>query len=95
MGDIEKILDKMENKISKYADDSNYKETYALFRIGDIEELVDTFRMLNFKIKYLQSKIDKVNEILNRPQFEYDNIPSNLEEDIEDLKSGLKGDEMK
>jgi hypothetical protein len=40
----------------------------------------------------LQSKIDKANEILNRPQFEYDNIPCNYEEDIKELKDVLKED---
>ena len=40
----------------------------------------------------LQSKIDKANEILNRPQFEYDNIPCNYEEDIKELKYILKED---
>lgn len=43
-------------------------------------------------INNLQSKIDKANEILNRPQFEYDNIPCNYEEDIEELKDVLKED---
>ena len=38
----------------------------------------------------LQSKIDKANEILNRPQFEKDNIPCNCEEDIKELKDVLK-----
>lgn len=41
-------------------------------------------------INNLQSKIDKANEILNRPQFEYDNIPCNCEEDIKELKDILK-----
>lgn len=41
-------------------------------------------------INNLQSKINKANEILNRPQFEKDNIPCNCEEDIEELKEVLK-----
>lgn len=41
-------------------------------------------------INNLQSKIDKANEILNRPQFEYNNIPCNYENDIEELKNVLK-----
>lgn len=44
------------------------------------------------KIMNLQSKIDKANEILNRPQFEHDNIPCNCEEDIKELKDILKED---
>jgi len=42
------------------------------------------------KLNNLQSKIYKANEILNRPQFEYDNIPCNYEEDIKELRDVLK-----
>lgn len=45
---------------------------------------------LQEQINNLQSKIDKANEILNRPQFEKDNIPCNCEEDIKELKDVLK-----
>ena len=56
------------------------------------EELaMQTMELLADKMD-LQSKIDKANEILNRPQFEYNNIPCNYEEDIKELKDILKED---
>ena len=52
---------------------------------------VEVNKIINneWKLNNLQSKIDKANEILNRPQFEYDNIPCNYEEDIKELKDIL------
>jgi len=49
-------------------------------------------KYLELQIINLQSKIDKANEILKKPQFEYDNIPCNYEEDIQELKIVLKED---
>ena len=58
-------------------------------KIKDIEQ---ENRDKDIKNMILQSKIDKANEILKRPQFEYDNIPCNYEEDIKELKDILKED---
>ena len=59
---------------------------------NDIDDNVQVFLTIRQMIKLynLQSKIDKANEILNRPQFEKDNIPCNCEEDIKELKEVLK-----
>ena len=65
-------------------------------KVTDIDswnKAISTFSELENKINNLQSKIDKANEILNRPQFEYNNIPCNYEEDIKELKDILKEDE--
>ena len=61
--------------------------------INSWNKAISTFSELENKINNLQSKIDKANEILNRPQFEKDNIPCNCEEDIKELKDILKEDD--
>lgn len=58
----------------------------------DYEIILPCIEQLLKNENNLRSKIDKANEILNRPQFEYDNIPCNYEEDIEELKDVLKED---
>lgn len=55
----------------------------------DYEIILPCIEQLLKNENNLQSKIDKANEILNRPQFEYDNIPCNYEEDIKELKDIL------
>ena len=37
-----------------------------------------------------KSKINKINDLLNEPIFEYDNIPCNIENEIIQLKDILK-----
>ena len=56
-------------------------------------ERIDMQEELNKTILGLQQRIDKAIELLNKPQFEYDNIPCNYEEDIMKLKSILRGEE--
>lgn len=58
----------------------------------DKADIYEWITQNQIKIMNLQSKIDKANEILNRPQFEYDNIPCNYEEDIKELKDIFKED---
>lgn len=43
--------------------------------------------------KSLEKRINKAIEILNMPQFEDDNIPCNYENEIEELRNILRGDE--
>ena len=38
----------------------------------------------------LKDKINKINNLLNEPTFEYDNIPCNIENEITQLKDILK-----
>ena len=38
----------------------------------------------------LKDKINKINDLLNEPIFEYDNIPNGIEEEINELKNILK-----
>lgn len=40
----------------------------------------------------LKDKIDRINNLLNEPIFEYDNIPCNIENEIIQLKEILKGE---
>ena len=38
----------------------------------------------------LKDKLNKINDLLNEPIFEYDNIPNGIEEEINELKNILK-----
>ena len=38
----------------------------------------------------LKDKIDRINKLLNEPIFEYDNIPCNIENEIQQMKDILK-----
>ena len=38
----------------------------------------------------LKDKLNKINNLLNEPTFEYDNIPCNIENEITQLKDILK-----
>ena len=40
--------------------------------------------------KRLKDKLNKINDLLNEPIFEYDNIPCNIENEIIQLKDILK-----
>ncbi len=93
----ENFREKIKEKNRKYA--SNNKEKVRELKRNwarkHYKELREKGLMKPSKseiINNLQSKIDKANEILNRPQFEYDNIHCNYEEDIKELKDILKED---
>lgn len=50
---------------------------------------------LNDYVKKLEQALDEIEKILRQPQFEYDNIPCNYEDDIEKIKKIIqkaKGD---
>lgn len=67
----------------------------------NMEELYDKYYvpLLEFhykKISVLEQALDEIEKTLRQPQFEYDNIPCNYEEDIEKLKKIIqkaKGDD--
>ena len=73
-----------------YNDYDSKNHRYIKTYVSDNFNIFDKHKEQEEKIYNLQSKIDKANEILNRPQFEYDNIPCNCEEDIKELKDVLK-----
>ena len=56
----------------------------------DYDRQVDDIELVALE---LRSRIDKATEILNMPQFEYDNIPCNYENEIEELKKILRGED--
>lgn len=80
---LEQLLNDLKD-IDKY---TSFKNGAFIYDLGKYQG-----SLLVNHINNLQSKIDKAIEILNRPQFEYDNIPCNYEEDIEELKDVLKED---
>ena len=57
------------------------------FMTRDFEQIIDTLQQENARLK---DKINKINDLLNEPIFEYDNIPCNIENEIIQLKDILK-----
>ena len=54
------------------------------------EFICKTYNETFSRLHDLEKAINDIEKILNRPQFEEDNIPCNCEKDIEELKNILK-----
>lgn len=52
--------------------------------------LLEEFENLQQENARLKDKLNKINDLLNEPIFEYDNIPCNIENEIIQLKDILK-----
>ena len=52
--------------------------------------LLEEFENLQQENTQLKDKLNKINDLLNEPIFEYDNIPCNIENEIIQLKDILK-----
>ena len=65
--------------INKYIDE--------LEESSKLSELWCKSQQENTRLKY---KLNKINDLLNEPIFEYDNIPCNIENEIIQLKDILK-----
>ena len=82
------------NEIKEFCDyvielESKNKELENTCR--DWFETYHKLRIKNeYKIKKLEDKINKINNILNKPMFEYDNILCNIENEIQEIKDILK-----
>jgi hypothetical protein len=92
---IERIL----NKIKKGAELTKIGEKeikfpsgnkFVIFDDDDCRMMQDYINGLNQENARLKDKIYKINEVLNKPTFEYDNIPNGIEEEIDELKNILK-----
>ena len=57
---------------------------------NDIRILLTYIEILQQENSRLKDKLNKINDLLNEPIFEYDNIPSNIENEIIQLKDILK-----
>ena len=60
--------------------------------------LVNAFNRVCEEQKNLEQALDEIEKILRQPQFEYDNIPCNYEDDLEKIKEIIqkaKGDDKK
>lgn len=81
------------------------KETYLKLpniTVGELQDVVNYLEENNIKyIEYyenehkLENALDEIEKILRQPQFEYDNIQCNYEDDIEKIKEIIqkaKGD---
>ena len=66
------------------------KEELSFYRL-----VVNTFNQVCEERNNLEQALDEIEKILRQPQFEYDNIPCNYENDIEKIKEIIqkaKGD---
>jgi hypothetical protein len=52
------------------------------------KQIIEQLQQENARLK---DKLNKINDLLNEPIFEYDNIPCNIENEIIQLKDILKG----
>lgn len=52
-----------------------------------LNEYITNLQQKNSRLK---DKLNKINDLLNEPIFEYDNIPNGIEEEINELKNILK-----
>ena len=57
---------------------------------NDIRILLTYIEVLQQENARLKDKLNKINDLLNEPIFEYDNIPNGIEEEINELKNILK-----
>ena len=57
---------------------------------NDIRILLTYIEILQQENSLLKDKLNKINDLLNEPIFEYDNIPSNIENEIIQLKDFLE-----
>lgn len=64
----------------------SFSET-ALDCIEKQNEEIEDLKKENTRLK---DKLNKINDLLNEPIFEYDNIPCNIENEIIQLKKILK-----
>ena len=64
-----------------------------VYKCEQCRVLYDSAEKSSIENYNLQERIDKALELLNKSQFELDNIPCNYENDIEKLRNILRGDE--
>ena len=62
----------------------------AYYVADDIDEVLNYIDNLEQENAQLKDKLNKINDLLNEPIFEYDNIPCNIENEIIQLKDILK-----
>lgn len=73
----------------------NMEELYDKFYYPLLVEYKELKKQLEKK-QNLEQTLDEIEKILRQPQFEYDNIPCNYEDDIEKIKEIIqkaKGDD--
>ena len=70
----------------------NKNNTNLTFNLSDNDTriLLTYIEVLQQENVQLKDKLNKINDLLNEPIFEYDNIPCNIENEIIQLKDILK-----
>ena len=81
-----KICEQMKDDIDNLCDCCRKDEKNRTC-IGCRELAIETILKENARLK---DKLNKINDLLNEPIFEYDNIPCNIENEIIQLKDILK-----
>ena len=85
-----KMIDELLKTIPKQ--NNQCISTYGGIDVDNLKQVVDKFKKIpNYdeliKINNnLEQALDEIKKILRQPQFEYDNIPCNYEDDIEKIK---------
>ena len=70
--------------------DKNNTNARYEFSDNDTRILLTYIEVLQQENARLKDKLNKINDLLNEPIFEYDNIPCNIENEIIQLKDILK-----
>ena len=86
--EYKKYVSEVNNNIANLL--KNNEEELSFYQL-----LVKTFNQVCEERNNLEQASDEIEKILRQPQFEYDNIPCNYEDDIEKIKEIIqktKGD---
>lgn len=87
--EYKKHVDEVNNDIENLLKDN--EEELSFYQL-----LVNAFNQVCEERNNLEQALDEIEKILRQPQFEYDNIPCNYEDDIEKIKEIIqkaKGDD--
>lgn len=76
---VNEMCNNVKNKLGKESEEFDFFITLA-----------DTFNEVCNRNRKLENTLDEIEKILNKPQFEYDNIPTNFEDEILKIKEIIK-----
>ena len=87
--ELEYVLETIRFKTSIYRDKKKRNLTFNddYYYSNILNEYITNLQQENARLK---DKLNKINDLLNEPIFEYDNIPCNIENEIIQLKDIFK-----
>ena len=89
--EYKKYVNEVNNNIENLLKDN--EEELSFYHL-----LTNAFNQVCEKRNNLEQALDEIEKILRQPQFEYDNIPCNYDDDIEKIKEIIqkaKGERLK